>query len=234
MVFRTDSGRRRPAFGLLAMLLCLLACLAAFAAGPLGHGVLVHLQASQVASFDARHNVQSVRLNPHRDLYLVTANDGRTDQQLLSEIKTDPYAGHPTLNAPVALSQSTASVLNGQSTASVLNGGQSTASVLNGGQSTASVLNGETVAILTQSTASVLNQSTASVLNSETNYYGTRAPSQYIAQPMVSQVAGGPAAHKLATGKGVVVALIDNGVDQFNPVLRKVLLRREGYNFFDN
>ncbi|HUX66909.1 MAG TPA: S8 family serine peptidase [Terriglobales bacterium] len=265
MVFRNQPGRRRPAIGLLAMTFCLWASLAAFASGPLGQGVLVHLQASQVASFDARLDVTSVRLNPHRDLYLVTSNSGLTDQQLLNQIKTDPAAGHPELNTMMTLGQSTASVLNGgqstasvlnggqstasvlnggqstasvlnggQSTASVLNGGQSTASVLNGGQSTASVLNGEFVQVLVQSTASVLNQSTASVLNTETNYYGTRAPTQYVDQPLVSQVASGPAAHALATGKGVVVALIDNGVDQFNPVLRKVLLRREGYNFYDN
>src|SRR6185437_10501346 len=127
-----------------------------------------------------------------------------------------------------------ASVLNGQSTASVLNGdtkfstgggsgkgnkntsldGQSTASVLNG-QSTASVLNGE---------VTVLQQSTASVLNSDVNFYGTRAPAAYVNQVAVSQVAAGAPALQKATGEGAVVALIDNGVDQFNPVLRKSLL----------
>ncbi|MGH9416932.1 MAG: S8 family peptidase [Terriglobales bacterium] len=95
--------------------------------------------------------------------------------------------------------------------------------------------------MLSQSTASVLNpvistidQSTASVLNGETNYYGTRAPKQYVQQPMVAQVAAGEEAHALATGRGAVVAIIDNGVAQFNPVLSKVLLYREGYNFYDN
>src|SRR6185437_1732096 len=102
---------------------------------------------------------------------------------------------------------------------------QSTASVLN--QSTASVLN-------EQSTASVLNQSTASVLNGDVDYFGTRAPQAYTDQPAVAQIFAGADAHSIATGRGVVVALIDNGVDQFNPVLRKVLLWREGYNFVDN
>lgn len=196
-------ARALPFAGLL--LACLLGAVAAWASGPLGKGVLVHLNTDQVASFDARHTVHSTRLNPNRDLYLITATDGRTDQQLLDEIKTDPHAVHPTLNIPVKLSQSTASVLN---------------------ESTVPVLSA-------QSTASVLNQSTASVLNSDLNFYGTHAPSDYVNQPAVNQVAGGAAAHALATGRGVVVALIDNGVDQFNPVLAHVLLRREGYNFFD-
>ncbi len=232
-------------------------------------GVLVTLKPNQVAAFDARYSVTSVRLNPHRDLYLVTSTNGTSDQQLLNEIKSDPSAGTASLNTYVRMNgQSTASVLNGQSTASVLNGqstasvlnGQSTASVLNGqstasvlnGQSTASVLNGQSTASVLngQSTASVLNgqttvsflngetvtldQSTASVLNSEVNYFGSRAPAQYVNQPLVGQVAAGEEAHDIATGKGVVVALIDNGVDQFNPVLRKVLLRHEGWNFYDN
>ena len=283
----------------------LLGTCAAWASHITSAGVLVMLQPSRVAAFDAEFSVTSVRLNPHRDLYLVISTNGTSDVQLLSQIRTDPAAGNPTLNtfvrmngqstasvlngqstASVLNGQSTASVLNGQSTASVLNGqstasvlnGQSTASVLNGqstasvlnrngngygsfgsfggyalnGQSTASVLNGQSTASVLngQSTASVLNgqttvsflngetitlaQSTASVLNSEVNYFGTRAPTQYVDQPLVRQVAAGGEAHDIATGKHVVVALIDNGVDQFNPVLRKVLLRHEGWNFYDN
>ncbi len=132
-------------------------------------GVMVTLDPSQVASFDAVHNVTAVRLNPNRDMYLVTSNSGESDATLLSELETDSRAGNPTLNEIIHFNgQSTASVLNGQSTASVLNG-QSTASVLNG-QSTASVLNGQSTASVLngQSTASVLNgQSTASVLNGQ-------------------------------------------------------------------
>jgi hypothetical protein len=229
----------------------LLGTMAAFGATLASDGVLVTLKPSQVASFDARFSVTAVRLNPHRDLYLVTSTNGTSDRQLLLEIEASATGGHASLNTYIRMDgQSTASVLNGQSTASVLNG-QSTASVLNG-QSTASVLNGQSTASVLngQSTASVLNggstvsflsgentsldQSTASVLNSEVNYFGTRAPSQYVDQPAVGQVAAGEEAHELATGKGVVVALIDNGVDQFNPVLRKVLLRRQGWNFYDN
>ncbi|MGH9416326.1 MAG: S8 family serine peptidase [Terriglobales bacterium] len=117
--------------------LILTGCLAITAAAqttatPQNDGVLTHLSASVVASFDAQHNVQSLQLNPNRDLYLITASDGRTDQQLLDEIATDPNAGRPVLNAVVGLSTSQLD----QSTASVLNGGQSTASVLNGGGGT--------------------------------------------------------------------------------------------------
>ncbi|MGH9482042.1 MAG: hypothetical protein ACRD1L_08095, partial [Terriglobales bacterium] len=103
---------------------------------PSGHGVLAHLAASAVQAFDLRHDTQAARLNPNRDLYLITASDGRSDGALLDEILTDPGAGRPTLNRPIPLEEpSTQSSLDGmQSTASVLNG-QSTASVLNGGGS---------------------------------------------------------------------------------------------------
>ncbi|HWG38513.1 MAG TPA: S8 family serine peptidase [Terriglobales bacterium] len=99
------------------------------------YGVLVHLNAATVASFDIRHNVASRQLNPNRDLYLITASDGRTDAALLAEVLTDPAAGRPELNEPMNLDGTpTGSNLDGQSSASVLNG-QSSASVLNGGSS---------------------------------------------------------------------------------------------------
>lgn len=196
---------------------------AALLAATLSHGVLAHVKPALVASVDTRYSLQSQRLNANRDLYLFTASDGRTDAQILSELKTDPAVSGATLNTVIRLNgQSSASVLNGQSSASVLNG-QSSASVLNG-QSSASVLNGE---------SSILEQSSASVLNEDVNYFGTRAPSEYVYQPLVAQVAAGERAHERATGRGITVAEIDNGIDQFNPVLRKVLLQ-DGWNFFDN
>jgi subtilisin family serine protease len=83
-------------------------------------------------------------------------------------------------------------------------------------------------------TASVLNGgTTASVLNGWINYYGTRAPQQYVDQPAVGQIQAGSDAHAMATGRGVVIAEVDNGVDPFNPVLRHSLLRARGYNFYD-
>ncbi|MGH9394529.1 MAG: S8 family peptidase [Terriglobales bacterium] len=209
-----DSAARIPGglFLRAAMVLLLAGCASLSAA--VTHGVLAYVNPKQVASFDTQHQVQSQRLNQNRDLFLFTAKDGRSDQQLLTELKTDRRASGATLNSVIVLSgQSSASVLNGQSSASVLNG-----------QSSASVLNGE---------SSILEQSSASVLNADVNFFGTRAPSEYVNQPLVAQVAAGLRAHQLATGKGIVVAEIDNGVDQFNPVLRNVLLQ-DGYNFFDN
>lgn len=236
---------------------CLLLTIAAWASGP-GNGILVHLKANQVSAFDTAHDTTATRLNSSRDLYLVTSNSGLGDQQLLNQLKTDPRAGDPTINTVVTFNgQSTASVLNGQSTASVLNeqfnlvsgsgkgsgkngggknstlDGQSTASVLNG-QSTASVLNGQSTASVLNGEVTVLQQSTASVLNEDVNFYGSRAPVAYVNQAAVAQVAAGAPALQKATGEGTVVALIDNGVDQFNPVLRKSLLAREGWNFYDN
>jgi len=199
---------------MLRLLATTLAAAAALAAATLSQGVLAHVKPALVSSLDTKYGLQSQRLNPNRDLYLFTSSDGQSDAQILSELKTDPRVSGATLNTVIRL--------NGQSSASVLNG-QSSASVLNG-QSSASVLNGE---------SSILEQSSASVLNADVNFYGTRAPSEYVYQPLVSQVAAGERAHQLATGLGITVAEIDNGIDQFNPVLRKVLLD-DGWNFFDN
>lgn len=271
-----NSKLGRPAAGMTVLVGCLLGCMVAMASAPLGHGVLVHLKAGVVASFDARHSTQATRLNPIRDLYLVTTTDTRTDQELLNEIKTDPDAGRPELNAPVSLDDPSTSHLNSdQSTASVLNGGQSTASVLNGSGSSVSLLSsllnplgsllggGATGSLLggvlspvgslldtvlnpvlgtvlnlnigVSGTGGALDPSAASVLNATpVDYYGALVPPRYTGQPMVGQIHAGAEAHNLATGRGAVVALIDNGVDPSNPVLLPVLLLSRGYNFYDN
>ena len=87
-----------------------------------------------------------------------------------------------------------------------------------------------TPARLDQSTVSVLNQSTVSVLNSgSTNYYGTNVLNGYLTQSALSQI-DALQAHDSATGRGVVIADVDNGVDPVNPVLNGVLV--PGYNFY--
>lgn len=85
---------------------------------------------------------------------------------------------------------------------------------------------------LDQSTVSVLNQSTVSVLNSgSTNYYGTSVLNGYLTQSALSQI-DALKARETATGRGVVIADVDNGVDPVNPVLSGVLL--PGYNFYSH
>ncbi|MGH9487090.1 MAG: S8 family peptidase [Terriglobales bacterium] len=188
---------------------CLLLGVLAVAAKSNG-GVLVELQPSSVASFDAAHQTTAVRLSPTRNVYLVTSNTGESGAALLADIQSDPRARHATLNAvislapPSRLSQSTASVLN---------------------QSTASVLN---------SVSMQLSQSTASVLNPDQDFYGASVPEGYVNQPAVSQVASGPSVLQRASGRGATVAVIDDGVAPFNPVLSKVLLYNQGWNFVDN
>lgn len=139
MGLATDRIRKHLGAGFLALALCAFASLAGWmpqaSAQTANYGVLAHLNAATVASFDIRHNVASQQLNPNRDLYLITASDGRTDAALLAEVLTDPTAGRPELNEPMNLDGS--SSLDGQSSASVLNG-QSSASVLNGGSSSTS------------------------------------------------------------------------------------------------
>lgn len=159
--------------------------------------------------------------------------------------------------------QSTASVLNGQSTASVLNGsgGTSTSSgstssgsggllggLLNAIAGPNTLVGGLLNGVLNPLLGTVLNlnisvtgagasvgQSSAAVLNSTpTDYYGAVVPQSYPNQPMVGQIHAGTQANQIATGQGAVVALIDNGVDPNNPVLQRVLLWQQGYNFYDN
>lgn len=89
-----------------------------------------------------------------------------------------------------------------------------------------------TPARLNQSTVSVLNQSTVSVLNSgTTDYYGTTVLNGYLTQSALAQI-DALKAHDTATGRGVVIADVDNGVDPVNPVLNGVLA--PGYNFYSN
>ncbi|MGH9475371.1 MAG: S8 family peptidase [Terriglobales bacterium] len=231
------------------------ACLTA-SAWASGYGVLVSLNSADVAAFDALHSVQSLQLNPNRNLYLITTTDSRTDAQLLQEIETDPAAVNPQPNAPLPL---VPSQLDGQSTASVLNGGTSgsappsnalTLSLGPLGSLLAPLLNpvGRLLdGILNPLLGSVLNlnisisgtgasvsTSTGVVNSAPTWFYGATVPSSYPGQPLVSQIDAGRKAYALSTGQGAVVALIDNGVDPYNPVLASVLAYQQGYNFYDN
>ncbi len=71
-------------------------------------------------------------------------------------------------------------------------------------------------------------------LRLDAEFYGVSVPSAYLKQSLGSQIAAGEAAWQTATGAGVIVALIDNGVDPFNPALRDALLGSQGWNFYDN
>src|SRR5437899_5716469 len=72
-----------------------------------------------------------------------------------------------------------------------------------------------------------LDQSTASILDTLSHrtlvpFYESLVLSSYINQPAVVLI-GGPEAHQLATGAGIV-AVIDTGVDPNHPVLKASLL----------
>lgn len=67
---------------------------------------------------------------------------------------------------------------------------------------------------------------------SEVDYFGASVPADYLSQPLLLEVHAAEETRGLATGKGTVVALIDSGVDQLNPVLQPSLLA--GFNFLDH
>lgn len=75
---------------------------------------------------------------------------------------------------------------------------------------------------------------TLAPLRLDAEFYGAPVPSAYLNQSLGAQIAAGEAAWQAATGAGVVVALIDNGVDPFNPALSGALLGSQGWNFYDN
>src|SRR5690606_4609100 len=63
-------------------------------------------------------------------------------------------------------------------------------------------------------------------------FYGSIVRRGYVAQP-ANRILGISAAHRRgSTGRGVVVAVIDTGVDERHPALAGVLL--EGYDFTRN
>ncbi len=228
------------------------------------YGVLAYLQPTNVAAFDLRHATVALQLNPNRDLFLITSTAGLTDQQLLVEIETDPAATDPELNGPLSLSGPVATLDGGQSTASVLNGSGSSGTSTTSGSSTTllggllapnTLLGGVVDPVVTLAGSllnpllgSVLNlnigvggtgpsisSSSTSILNSApTTYYGAVVPQEYVNQPVVGQIQAGPAAHSIATGRGITVALIDNGLDPFNPVLAQTWMGEPGWNFYDN
>ena len=251
MGHRATSPQRHSrllAVAVLAGCLADMGVTAAFGQAPEQYGVLAYLQSSAVGAFDVRHQTDAVRLNPNRNLYLITVSDGRTDQQLLSEVATDPVARHPELNRPVSLGGPTSDLDAAQSTASVLNGGQSTASVLNSdgdGSTLADSSPGQDLGlrnghVLTLNiglfgSQAVLGAKAASVLSSQPRYYhGSLVPAQYVDQPVVGQIHAGASALRYASGRHVVVALIDNGLDPTNPVLTQTWTGEKGWNFYDN
>jgi subtilisin family serine protease len=91
-------------------------------------------------------------------------------------------------------------------------------------------LSGATIANLTQSTSTVLETIPGATAVS---YFGATVPSNYLQQVAVSAVRLSDAqqATKLS-GQGIVVAIIDTGVDINHPALKSVLV--PGFNFVGN
>jgi subtilisin family serine protease len=91
-------------------------------------------------------------------------------------------------------------------------------------------LSGATIANLTQSTSTVLETIPGATAVS---YFGTTVPSNYLQQTAMSTVRLSDAQQATSlTGKGILVAVIDTGVDTTHPALKSVLV--PGFNFVSN
>ena len=89
----------------------------------------------------------------------------------------------------------------------------------------------EVVSIPESSGSAQLNQSTVVILDSVSNttsYFGAPVPIQYISQPAAGVIRLAEA-QQLAFGTGVVVAVIDTGIDPHHPALAGSLV--QGYDF---
>lgn len=91
-------------------------------------------------------------------------------------------------------------------------------------------LSGATIANLTQSTTSILDGLPGRTV---INYFGSAVASNYVQQPAMAVTRDRDVqSNSKLTGAGVVVALIDTGVDVSHPALHSVLL--PGFNFINN
>lgn len=91
-------------------------------------------------------------------------------------------------------------------------------------------LSGATIANLTQSTSTVLETIPGAIAIS---YFGSIVPSNYLQQAAVSAVRLFDAQQATSlSGQGIVVAVIDTGVDTNHPALKSVLV--PGFNFITN
>jgi subtilisin family serine protease len=90
-------------------------------------------------------------------------------------------------------------------------------------------LSGATIANLTQSTTSILDGLPGRTV---INYFGSQVASNYVQQPATALTRNHDAqAGSNLTGSGIVVAVIDTGVDLSHPALSGVLL--PGFNFIN-
>ncbi|HKW75667.1 MAG TPA: S8 family serine peptidase [Terriglobales bacterium] len=91
-------------------------------------------------------------------------------------------------------------------------------------------LSGATIANLTQSTSTVLETIPGATAVS---YFGATVPSNYLRQAAASTVRLSDAQQATSlTGGGIIVAVIDTGVDTNHPALKSVLV--PGFNFVSN
>lgn len=90
-------------------------------------------------------------------------------------------------------------------------------------------LSGATSASLTQSTAGILDGLPGRVAVA---YFGATVPSNYVTQPATTLFHMNARSQANLTGAGIVVAVIDTGVDDSHPALQNSLVA--GFNFLSN
>lgn len=199
----------------LAAVLALGICLSIAGVAHAQDEVIVRTRGPLDSSLVQRHHLTPISSDVQRNLYRLRVPDGTDASSVIASLASEYTVLNAEINSQltlpsiVTLNQSTVSVLNDTAVTDI-------AEVIDPSD-----------AVLNASTGAHLDQSTVAVLNSlltlaPTSFFNTTVSAGMLAQPAM-RIIENDAAHRIATGAGVLIADINNGVDTGHEGLLGVL-----------